>query len=427
VPLDNVLETRARMRNRLILGGVSGFLGCLLLSFVIIRAVTRPLQSMTAIAEKLGAGDYKDAPQLVDVGGELGVLARAMRRMQGDVRTRFDEVAQQRDLLSTVIGGLVEGVVVIDHGGAVVLANDAAKPLVGDGMPDKLAPLVKRALAGDPADEEVELVGRTIRASTRPLHAHGAIAVLYDVTRLRSLEAMRREFLSNAAHELRTPITSISGYSETLLQNPVDTETGKEFLEIIHRNAGRIASLVDDLLVLDNIGGRASALGERCPVPLAPVARDAARTAKGVTPTAQVDVDVTADLAVLATREGLDHVVQNLVDNAIKYGAGTPVKVTAQRDGRRVRIAIADAGPGIPVGMEERVFERFYRLDYGRSREIGGSGLGLAIVKSHVEAMGGKVWVENAKPGARFIVELEAATLRPATIERLLSTAEPNA
>jgi two-component system phosphate regulon sensor histidine kinase PhoR len=247
------------------------------------------------------------------------------------------------------------------------------------------------------------------------------------VSRLRALEAMRREFLSNAAHELRTPITSISGYAETLLQHPVDGDTGKEFLEIIHRNAGRIASLVDDLLVLDNIGGRASALGERGPVPLAPVARDAARTAKGVTPTAQVDVDVTADLAVLATREGLDHVVQNLVDNAIKYGAGTPVKVTAQRDGRRVRIAIADAGPGIPVGMEERVFERFYRLDYGRSREIGGSGLGLAIVKSHVEAMGGKVWVENAKPGARFIVELEAATLRPATIERLLSTAEPNA
>ncbi len=411
VPLDNVVETRARMRNLLIFRGFFGFVGCLQLSNVIHRPIKRPLQAMNTIAEKLAAGRYADAPALIDAGGELGVLARAMTRMQAEVRTRFDEVTQQRDLLSTVIGGLVEGVVVIDHGGEVVLANDAAKPLVGDGMPAALAPLVKRALAGEPADEEVALLGRTIRASTRPLHAHGAIAVLYDVTRLRALEAVRREFLSNAAHELRTPITSISGYAETLLgaAGTVDPETSKEFLEIIHRNAGRIASLVDDLLVLDNLGGRATAVAERGPVPLAPVARDAARTAKGVTPTAQVDVDVAADLAVLATRDGLDHVVQNLVDNAIKYGAGTPVTVTATRDEKRVQIAIADAGPGIPAGMEDRIFERFYRLDYGRSRDIGGSGLGLAIVKSQVEAMGGRVWVESARPGAKFVVELDAA------------------
>jgi two-component system phosphate regulon sensor histidine kinase PhoR len=416
VPLDSVLETRAKMRNRLLVGGLFGFLGCLVLSYVFIRAVTRPLQSMTIIAEKLADGRYDDVPALRDPGGELGVLVRAMSRMQTEVRQRFAEIREQRDLLSTVIGGLVEGVVVIDHGGAIVLVNDAAKPLVGGGaagdqahMPSELKPLVARALGGDPADEEVELVGRTIRASTRPLADHGAIAVLYDVTRLRALEAVRREFLSNAAHELRTPITSISGYAETLLSAPVDAETGKEFVEIIHRNAGRIASLVDDLLVLDNLGGRAAVVGERGPVPLAPVARDAAMSTKGVTPSAHIDVDVPADVVVLATRDGLDHVVQNLIDNAVKYGAGTPVKVTAKAAGKRVQLAIEDAGPGIPVGMEERIFERFYRLDAGRSRDIGGSGLGLAIVKSQVEAMGGRVFVENAKPGARFVVELDAS------------------
>jgi two-component system phosphate regulon sensor histidine kinase PhoR len=144
------------------------------------------------------------------------------------------------------------------------------------------------------------------------------------------------------------------------------------------------------------------------------------RTAKGVTPAAQIDVAV-GDLAVLGTREGLEHVVQNLIDNAIKYGGGTPVTVrattierpraTGSHSGpdRLVRVEIADAGPGIPQGSEERIFERFFRVDAGRSREEGGTGLGLAIVKSHVEAVGGRVWFEHANPGARFVIELDAA------------------
>jgi two-component system phosphate regulon sensor histidine kinase PhoR len=113
---------------------------------------------------------------------------------------------------------------------------------------------------------------------------------------------------------------------------------------------------------------------------------------------------------VLGTREGLDHVVQNLIDNAIKYGGGTPVTVHAERVDGHIRIAVADTGPGIPKGHEDRIFERFYRIDSGRSRAQGGSGLGLAIVKSQVEAMGGRVWVEHADPGARFVVELDAAS-----------------
>jgi len=330
--------------------------------------------------------------------------------MAGEVKTRVTELTQQRDLLSVVFGGLVEGVIVIDRTGAVVLVNDAAKPLVGDGeLPAPLRALIDRALAGEQADDELALLGREVRASARPLGDPGAIVVLYDVTRLRALEAVRREFLSNAAHELRTPVTSISGYAETLLGGSVDPETSKEFLQTIHRNAQRIASLVSDLLVLDTLGGRASVVGDRGPVALAQVVNDAARTTKGVSPGAQITVEVPAELAVLATRDGLDHVVQNLVDNAVKYGGGTPVKVRAERTGDRIRLSVTDRGPGIPAGQEDRIFERFYRIDAGRSRAVGGSGLGLAIVKSQVEAMGGRVWVEQADPGARFVVELDAA------------------
>jgi len=450
VPLDDVLATRARMRNRLLFGFGFGFVGCLVLSFFFIRALTRPLQAMTHTAEKLARGNYETAPPPIDSAGELGVLARAMNRMAGEVKARVGELTEQRDLLSVVVGGLVEGVVVVGRDGRVALVNGAAKPLVGDGaeLPDPLRPLVTRALAGEQADAELELVGRAVRASARPLASRieplrpvtriaegasraepgaaepgganpgganpaganpGAIVVLYDVTRIRALEAVRREFLSNAAHELRTPVTSISGYAETLLGGGIDAETSQEFLTTIHRNAQRIAALVADLLVLDTLEGRAEIVGTRTPVVLAEVVRDAARTARGVTPGARIDVDVADELAVLGTREGLDHIVQNLIDNAVKYGNATPVTVRAERIAHRVRLAVTDRGPGIPDGHEHRIFERFYRLDAGRSRDIGGSGLGLAIVKSQIEAIGGRVWVERAAPGARFVVELDAA------------------
>lgn len=409
VPLDDVVETRARMRNRLLVGAAFGFIGCLVLSWIFIRALTRPLQAMTQASEKLARGDY-EVPLPMDSGGELGVLARAMNHMTTEVKTRVGELTEQRDLLSVVVGGLVEGVVVVKRDGGVALVNDAAQPLLGDDgeVPAQLAPLVKRALAGEQADGELELVGRAVRASARPLGDPGAIVVLYDVTRIRALEAVRREFLSNAAHELRTPVTSISGYAETLLGGGVDAETSNEFLTTIHRNAQRIAALVADLLVLDTLEGRAERVGTRAPIEIAQVVADAARTARGVTPAAVIDVDVAPGLQVLGTRDGLDHIVQNLIDNAVKYGNDTPVHVRAERVGKRVQISIADRGPGIPEGHEDRVFERFYRLDAGRSRDQGGSGLGLAIVKSQVEALGGRAWVESAKPGARFVIELDA-------------------
>jgi two-component system phosphate regulon sensor histidine kinase PhoR len=420
VPLGEVKETRARMRNRLLVGFGFGLLGALFLSWIFARAVTRPIQSMTRTAEQLASGKYDVvAPSVAtEAGGEVGVLARAMMRMAGEVKARVGELTQQRDVLSVVFGGLIEGVVVVDRAGDIALANDAALPLLGDEqrLPRPLAKLVEGALAGEPADDELELFGRTVRASARPLaapasteHAAAAIIVLYDVTRMRALESVRREFLSNAAHELRTPVTSISGYAETLLGGGVDAETSREFLTTIHRNAQRIAGLVSDLLVLDQLGSRAKTVDERVPVALASVVEDTARTTRGVSPDAQIDADVPGELEVLGTREGLEHVVQNLIDNAVKYGGGTAIAIRAERADGHVQLSVRDLGPGIPKGHEDRVFERFFRIDPGRSRNLGGSGLGLAIVKSQVEAMGGRVWVEHANPGARFVIELDAA------------------
>jgi two-component system, OmpR family, phosphate regulon sensor histidine kinase PhoR len=416
VPLDHVIETRARMRNRLLVGFGFGLVGALLLSWIVVRAATRPIQSMTRTAESLAAGDYDVHPpsSATQAGGEVGVLARAMMHMAGEVKARVGELTEQRDLLSAVIGGLVEGVVVVDSANLIVLANESSRPLVGDALPASLLELVGAARGGEHktltrTERELELSGRTVRASARILGDGSVIVVLYDVTRMRALETVRREFLSNAAHELRTPVTSISGYAETLLTGKVDDATASEFIATIHRNAKRISDMVSDLLVLDTIEGRAAAISERTPIVLREVVDDASRTARGVTAEAALEIEVDPALSVLATSDGLHHVVQNLIDNAIKYGAGSLVSVRAESRAERVRLTVEDAGPGIPVGQEERIFERFFRVGTGRSREQGGSGLGLAIVKSHVEAMGGRVWFEHASPGARFVVELERA------------------
>ncbi|HTJ41491.1 MAG TPA: histidine kinase dimerization/phospho-acceptor domain-containing protein, partial [Kofleriaceae bacterium] len=319
VPLGDLAATRARMRERLLLGFAIAALAALVLGFVAVRAITRPLAQMTRTAERLARGDY-DVPAPRSSPDELGVLSRTLSSLAGEVKRRVGELTAQRDLLSAVIGGLVEGVVVVDRDGAIAHANPAAKSLIGDALPEALAPGIDAARRGDAQDDlEVKLRDREVRVSARPLpEAGGAIAVLYDVTRLRALEDVRREFLANAAHELRTPVTAISGYAETLESGGVDDATAREFLGTIARNAARIARLVDDLLVLERLEARAEAVEERSAVALAPVVDDAIRTARGAVPDAQLDADVAPDAIALATRAGLDHVVQNLIDNAIR-------------------------------------------------------------------------------------------------------------
>jgi two-component system phosphate regulon sensor histidine kinase PhoR len=422
-PLSDVIATRQRMRNRLLVGSILGFIGALVLSALVLRAVVRPLQSMTRTAERLAKGDY-DVPlptEAMAAGGELAVLGRSLTHLAGEVKSRIGELTKQRDLLGGVVGTLVEGVIVLDSAASVVLVNGAAEPLVGTGtpLPPALTPLIDAALADAretrtgpavPHDAEIQLKGRAVRASSLPLPSGGAIVVLYDVTRLRALEGQSREFLASAAHELRTPVTAISGSAETLLGSGADAATAQEFLEVIHRNAQRIARLVSDLLVLEGLEARQDVVTQRLSIALHPVVSDAVKTTHAIFPDVEIEIDVPSDLMVMGTRDGLDHVVQNLVDNAVKYGGPNKVTVRANKKARRVRLEVIDRGPGISEANQARVFERFFRIDAGRSRAQGGSGLGLAIVKSQAEAMNATVHVESVVgEGATFVVELDAA------------------
>lgn len=408
VPTARLAATRRALRLRLLLATGVGMVVALALGLIAVRAIARPLRGMTRDAERVARGDYAIGPPSARA-DELGVLSRALVGLAEEVERQVAALTRERDLSLAVIGAMVEGVLVVDAGGAPVLANPAAEMLCGPApVPPAVAAHLARARAGAASDGEIALRERVVLISARPLTGtHGAVAVLHDVTRLRALEAVRREFLANAAHELRTPVTAIAGYAETLAGDDLPAAARAEFVATIRRNAQRLAGLVNDLLELERLEARPVATAAREPVALAPAVAAAVSAAAAARPDAPpVEVDVAPELRVRGDRDGLDHVVQNLIDNAQLHGR-PPVRVRATVVGERVRLTVADAGPGIPAELLDRVFDRFFRVD-GAGRT--GSGLGLAIARSHARAMGGALRAESAAgQGTTFVLELDRA------------------
>ncbi|HEX2735364.1 MAG TPA: ATP-binding protein [Polyangiaceae bacterium] len=338
------------------------------------------------------------------------------------------ELENEKSRLKRVLSSMKEGVLLVDANGSVRLVNSAltsmltvAEEPVGKEVSQVFdAPQLVELLRNPPGDEHqaVELVSRQnparkILANARRLAGgDGVIAVFVDVTEQRRLETVRQEFVSNASHELRTPIAAILSAVETL-QNigAVTGDAEKNFMEMIGRNALRLKALVDDLLALSHVESGAVQVQPE-PVKLKSAVEAimndlaAAASSRGTTLVCNVE----SDLVVMASPRGLHHVIGNLIDNAIKYcPPESRVTVEAHREAEVVAISVVDNGPGIPEAHRDRIFERFYRIDAGRSRGLGGTGLGLSIVKHWVEAMGGTIQVAAAPGGGTaFRVELGA-------------------
>ncbi|MBK8255092.1 MAG: HAMP domain-containing protein [Polyangiaceae bacterium] len=229
---------------------------------------------------------------------------------------------------------------------------------------------------------------------------------------VRKLEVVRRDFVANLSHELRTPVTAIQGYSETLLTCPTEPATREKFLTIIHRNAERVGRLLGDLLQLSSIEAAPESF-EPEPIVLSALAGLVAQTVeeRRVESSAQIDVEILPDLTAMGDAGRLEQVVENLVDNALKHGGkGVRIRLTGAKHNGQVELRVSDNGPGIAAEHLPRIFERFYRVDPARSREKGGAGLGLAIVKHLVEGMGGNIQVESrVGEGTTFVVTLPAA------------------
>jgi two-component system phosphate regulon sensor histidine kinase PhoR len=375
------------------------------------RSIARPLTAITAAARAIAAGSPPRFPR--SGVPDVDALVQALRQMHGQLTDRFDQLRREQAESAALVSSMVEGVIAADGRGRIVTANPAARRLLGyapaEPLPD-LAELfrVKAArevvdavlLGGTVRDRQVEMDGRSLLLNARPLPAGGAVLVIHDVTEVRRLEAIRRDFVANVSHELKTPLTSISGYAETLLSDAPSRDTTRQFLTTILGNARRMQRLVDDLLDLSRIeSGRWQPA--RTELDLPAVAREswAAFAARPEAQRVTFDLDLAPDAGRLtADLDAVRQVLTNLLDNSLRYTpAGGRIVCSARREGGGIALSVRDTGSGITHEHLARIFERFYRADTSRSREEGGTGLGLAIVKHLVEAHGGRVYAESER------------------------------
>jgi two-component system phosphate regulon sensor histidine kinase PhoR len=375
------------------------------------RSMSRPLAELAAGARAIGAGVAPRFPRSSIP--DIDVVVQALRQMDWQLTERFETLRREHAESAALVDAMTEGVIAADGRGRIVSANAAARRLLGydrgESLPDLPAlfrvkaarEVVDAVLGGEVVQgREAELDGGLVLLNARPLPSGGALLVLFDQTEIRRLEAVRRDFVANVSHELKTPLTSISGYAETILTDHPDPEITRRFLETILGNARRMQRLVDDLLDLSRIeAGRWQPEPEHVDVAAAVHdvwggLRDRASAARVEL---ELDVGPHADVLVVDP-DGLRQVLLNLIDNALRYSpAGGRITCRSRADAGGIVVSVSDTGAGISSEHLPRIFERFYRADHSRSREEGGTGLGLAIVKHLVEAHDGRVWATSER------------------------------
>ena len=381
----------------------------LILVWLFSRSVARPVVELRDVARSLAAGDLARRPSLT-APGEVGDLASAIHRLAEQLSNRLEALEAEEVRLAALTESLNEGVIAIDARQQVTQLNERARFLLGlkDAVPfptshlpreRSLREAIGTALGGHAVDaHEVQIDGRELALTARPLPTGGAVVALFDLTPVRRLETVRRDFVANASHELRTPLTVIGGFAETLLDDSLPNEQRRQFSETVLANARRMQRVVDDLLDLSRIES-----GGWKPNPARVDVRAAASEAlaeagrrRGDSPV-ELKLQIEPDAAtVWADPTALRQVLANLVDNAVRHTFEGSVTVFSRRSDGGVAVGVSDSGTGIPAEHLTRIFERFYRVDAGRSRSEGGTGLGLAIVKHLVEAHGGRVGAESA-------------------------------
>jgi signal transduction histidine kinase len=409
VTTSAVEEIFANARSGVLVAGLISFLLAGILAVLFSRSVSRPIVDLSNVARSLAAGERKRHPPLA-APGEVGDLADAVHRLAEQLEARISALAAEQSMLSALVETLNEGVIAISPAHEVVrisetgrrlLSIDRPVPFEVDFLPRDatLRNAIALALSGTATEPEELVMGDTTFSLTaRPLVNGGAVVALFDLTPIRKLEAVRRDFVANVSHELRTPLTIIGGFAETLQDPEVPAARRAEFAKTIFSNTQRMQRIVDELLDLSRIE-----TGHWRPRPesirIADVAAEVfgrnAASAKSKSVRLDTSIDPDAQ-TILADRTALEQILLNLVENALRHtGEGGRIAIETSPETDGVSLIVSDTGSGIPPEHLPRIFERFYRADSGRSREAGGTGLGLAIVRHLVEAHGGMVRAES--------------------------------
>lgn len=434
VPLSEVLSDLQELRRLTVIGAALGTALAWLVGFFVAQRISRPIREVRDVAEALVAGDYSARVQEFSR-DEIGMLGAALHRLSSEITRRLAEASLSEARLRAMLAGMVEGVVAVDESDRVLFCNAAGRKLLdpsgGELEGQHVWESVRIAGLGElleGARDERGLVQSeltvmrsgnllTFDAQASPFvggGASGVVVVLHDITALRRLENVRRDFVANVSHELKTPLTSIQAYVETLLDGALHDEANNErFLRKIDDHVRRLSALVSDLLSLARIESQADGI-DREPVSLAGVLAEAGRLAESSLAANRVTLEqlpAEGQVLALGDRQALVQVAFNLVENAVKYNRpGGRVTLSLGREGDRVCFRVADNGVGIPKADRQRIFERFYRVDKARSRDVGGTGLGLAIVKHLVNAHGGRIELQSREgEGSTFTVWLPVA------------------
>ncbi len=433
VPIENLDAAISEVRWRILTASAVAALIALLIAYFFSRSFTRRIGRLRAFAEGLAKANFTEGP-LPDADDELGSLTRSLNSTASQLHDLIERLGLESERREAILTSMVEGVLAVDQDLRITFYNTsfartlglrseipARSPLVEIVRDPVLREILSRVVAGgETLKQRLQLPaaeGRAFEVQAAPLRVdkgRGAIAILHDITDLERLERVRKDFVANVSHELRTPLTAIRGYTETLLEGALeDKENNRKFLEIIKNHSVRLNSIASDLLALSELeSGKAAP--EQARVSVRPaleaalrIVEDEARSRRVKLICGQVD-----EVNVLGDRERLEQAFVNLLMNAVKFNRpGGEVRVGALRtlDGE-VSVTIADNGIGIPSADLPRLFERFYRVDKARSREMGGTGLGLSIVKHIVDRMHGRITVESQLgKGSVFIVFLPAA------------------
>lgn len=383
------------------------------------RGFVRRIEQLREFSRRVAEGDFRPIPR--DGSGDaLEALGLSLNRTASRLDRTIHTLTEERNRSSAILGSMVEGVAVVNAAERLVFANPGFAEILGLDVPPAsgsalvevvretgLIEAVRKVLSGEPRVQS-EIVTGTLRqhffaATVAAVHAAetaGAVVVLHDITELRKLERVRRDFVANVSHELRTPLTAIQGFAETLLAGALDDPQNRtRFLEIILEHSRRLARLTEDLLMLSKMDAERLEL-EIARINVAQLIESCMETSQHRA--AEKDLRITQNVPkqlpdIAGDRRRLAEVLQNLLDNAIQYTLpGGQILLSAKTADSEVILTVSDTGIGIPQADQPRIFERFYRVDVARSRELGGTGLGLSIAKHLVEIHGGRIWVESA-------------------------------